>query len=144
MTSIPTNGHASPARIITGRQISKAKSKSERAKLAADLVEGRAVLGRLSIEQLARLCDVSQGYVETVLRVQRTRPDLIATMPDASVCQLAIAAGFHLADMWRAVPEQTRVETIREVGPDAVFDDVCRAVDGKGLRAPTLADLGLE
>ena len=106
-----------PTTLIAPRQLSGtflAKNKlppQTRARLAAELLEQRAVVTKLTVGQIASLCRVSVSSVNVARGGRGRRP-----------------ADLTLAMIWdRATPAQ-RLEFIRRAGPEVVWNARCSSV----------------
>jgi hypothetical protein len=114
LNTIPTTLLA--PRQLSGLFLSKNKlPPNARARLAAEILEQRAVVTKLTVGQIASLCQVS------VLSVNAARG-----------CRGRKPADLRLARMWgRATPQQ-RLEFIRCAGPDAVWTAIAAALETVG------------
>jgi hypothetical protein len=92
-------------RQLSGLFLSKTKlSAKGRAQLAAAVLDGRAVLTRLTAGQIAGLCRVSTSSVAAARTGRIRRP-----------------VDLRLAKMWNRATPQQRLDFIRHAGPDAVW-----------------------
>ena len=99
-------------RQVSGQFLTKNKlSAKARARLAAEILDGRAELAKLTVAQVAGLCRVSVSSVGTVRSGKRRKsPDL------------------RLLAIWgRATPQQRR-EFIQHAGPDNVWTELAAAL----------------
>jgi hypothetical protein len=108
-------------RQVTGRNLAHAaRSASQRAVLAAELVEGAAVLTKPTVRQAVRLCKVCQPYVNAALQATPAERELVvsglrklmgpaaqAPISDSKLIELARSDANRL---WRAL-ERAEEET---------------------------------
>ena len=107
-TTTPT---ATAARHVSGQYLSKNRlCKRDRAKLAAALLDGRAMITGLTVKQAAAHCRVCGAYVAAEAR---------GRSPAAS----------RLMRDWNAADHEARVAFARAVGAERVFDVVTQAID---------------
>jgi hypothetical protein len=105
----PKSFPASPARVLSGQYLSKNRlGKRARARLAADVLAGKAVITDFTIKQAAALCRVSTPYVTEA----RGRTP----------------AATRLLRDWNAADHAARVAFARAVGAERVFDVITEAV----------------
>jgi hypothetical protein len=103
---------ATPVYFVTGQYLSKNQlSKRARARLAADIISGKAGVIDHTVKQLAVLCRVSAPYIaEARDRARRTD---YAT---------------RLARAWRVADSDQRIQFIRRAGPERIFDATVQAI----------------
>jgi hypothetical protein len=122
-------------RVVTGREISRLKTKAARAMLAADIADGNATIVKPTLEQIAAACGVNEHYVGLVRRVRRQRPDLAHRLNTEPVYRVAAAAGYGwswkptLVSSWLSTPESKRVEAVKTIGTEKVWTALSSAVD---------------
>jgi hypothetical protein len=118
---------------VTGRYLAHGKlSKPERAVLAADLHDGTAVLGRLTIAQLARLAGVSDTYVRAAIaasperrrRVKAGEVPLVAPPPVRRTLPLPAPA-----ISFAASSDDQVVNLVREIGVGRTWDAIAKIID---------------
>jgi hypothetical protein len=105
--NIGASGPTTPVRQYSGQYLSKNRlSKAARARIAADIVSGKADVHDLCIKQVARLCRVPLS----ALNIARngSRPQRTETLAQ------------HLA---RSTPDE-RAEAARVIGVDKVWDQM--------------------
>ena len=98
------NSHsATPARSVTGQYLARTHmSKWGRARLAADIIAGKAEITRLTDKQIAALCGISVAYVYAARNGKKPKPTL--------------------ADMLASASPSERVEAAARLGPAVVWD----------------------
>jgi hypothetical protein len=90
------SGSSDSPRVISGEYLAKNRLDARaRAKLAADLIEGRAVIGKLTIGQIVILCRSNAIYVADA------RKSAVATLADATPEELA--RDLDAAKLWKAL-----------------------------------------
>jgi hypothetical protein len=100
---------STPRRVVSGRYLAHGKlSPRERAELAADLIDGRAALGKLTAKQLITLCRANASYVHaarqaSAVTVQETT--LAETLAAASPEELVRELGAH--KLWAILEHAT-------------------------------------
>jgi hypothetical protein len=105
----PTTPAATAVRHVTGQYVAKTKkSKRERAKLAADILDHKVELTDLTASQVAKICGVGVG---SVAKARGRTPSATRLLRD-----------------WRAADHEARVAFARAVGAERVFDVVTEAV----------------
>jgi hypothetical protein len=73
-----------PRRVVTGEYLAKSRLDARgRAKLAADLIEGRAVLGKLTAKQITTLCRSNAVYV-----TDARKPPVVTTLAETLAAAL--------------------------------------------------------
>lgn len=104
---------AVPPRVISGRYLAHNKLDARgRARLAADLISGRAVPGPLTAAQITNLCRSNKVYVAEALDPGRARR----------------LKQRRLQQAWEAVDPNHRAEFCRVVGVEKVWDVLAQAV----------------
>ena len=87
---------SAPRRVITGEYLAKNHLDArERARLAADLIEGRADLGKLTAGQIIHICRSNAVYVADARR------PAVVTLADATPEE--IARELDAAKLWKAL-----------------------------------------
>jgi hypothetical protein len=108
----PKSFPASPARVLSGQYLSKNRlGKRARARLAADVLAGKAVITDLTIKQLSAVCRVSTPYIRAA-RNKACRPDYAT----------------RLARAWQVADSDQRIQFIRRAGPERIFDATVQAI----------------
>jgi hypothetical protein len=101
---------ASPPRRITGQSLARRHlSKWQRARIAADIIDGKADIADLTHGQIAVLCGVSLNYAYKV------RSNGARHRPKRDLAQ-------RLTQVWGLANPRQRIEFARAVGPEQVFD----------------------
>ncbi len=105
---------ATPVRVVTGSFLAKNWLDARgRARLAADLIEGPAVLGQLTAKQIIAICRTNKIYLaearfpERVKRAKRNR----------------------LAKAFEKIDFDSRVELCRVIGAERVWAALAAAID---------------
>jgi hypothetical protein len=135
MLFIPnTTSDATVSKPVTGRYLSHNHLPARRrALLAGDLASGRRHLVKPTLAQAARLARVSLPYAAAGRDVVHCQPHL-RTAVESGECALLKAANrispasAILVRTWNAASPAERVEFIRRVNPDRIFDAAVLAV----------------
>jgi uncharacterized membrane protein len=102
------NGHsqpASPPRRVTGQFLARCSlPKWARAQLAANIIDGKAVVTNLTDKQIAALCGISVGYAYAVRNGKKPKPKPT------------------LADRLASASPSERAEAAARLGPVVVWD----------------------
>jgi hypothetical protein len=89
----PKSFTASPPRPITGQYLARNQlPKCGRARLAADIIDGRLFVTNLTDKQVAALCGISVGYAYVVRNGKKPKPTLGDMLANASPSERAKAA----------------------------------------------------
>jgi hypothetical protein len=124
-----------PPRQVTGRYLAHARlTPTERAFLAADIVDGRAVVVDLTATQVARILRTNATYVAAASKLTHAerravryglRP-LIARKPEQLPLPMpamsAAPTTISLAEAWVAASDDERTAFVEEVGIDPIWD----------------------
>jgi hypothetical protein len=103
------NGKAagpSGPRCVSGQYLAKNHLDSRaRARLAADLIEGRAVLGKLTAKQIIQICRANAPYVAEARKSPPVVETLAETLAAATPQELARELGAH--KLWEILEHAT-------------------------------------
>ena len=116
----------SPTKKVTGRYLAHGKmTKPERAVLAAELHDGTAVLGRLTVAQLGRLTGVSSTYVRAAIAASPERRRRVRAGEAPLMVQRALPAPV----VPLASSDDHVVHVVRELGVARVWDAIEKIID---------------
>jgi hypothetical protein len=111
---------------VTGAYLDRNKLKKyQRAFLAVDLIDGKAVLVNPKPHQVACLCNVNTGYVYAARRVAHsplrtdTESGRLPLQVASHHCRPSVAE--QLLRLWAACSTDEQVRFCREAGVEAVF-----------------------
>ena len=103
-TSSPVNTVAAPRRRVTGRYLAHNRLNAKaRARLARDIVRGRAEVTDLTIRQVSRLCRVSVPTINDVDRKPASLVDAFIGSTPEQRRELALTAG--VGTIWNELIE---------------------------------------
>jgi hypothetical protein len=122
-------------RVVTGRGLNAIRSKAERARIAADIADGKVIFTKLTKAQVAAVCGVNTTYVNVVRRTRRQRPDLICRFNTEPVYRVAQAAGWGwvspkptITTAWSNATDAERIAFVKKAGPERVWTALAEAV----------------
>ena len=129
--TIITNGNGGATavpRVLNGRGFARRHAnKRQRAVLAAELADGRAVV-QLSIAQLVELLGVSRTYIEIARRLTpERRRAILSGQDDTSFAALFDPQTPRLASP-APVNDDALVQLARSVGPERLFSAIERVL----------------
>jgi hypothetical protein len=104
----PHNGKAtgSAPRCLSGEYLAKNHLDARgRAKLAADLIEGRARVGKLTNKQLIQLCRSNAPYVAAARKLPAVAETLAQTLASATPQEIALQLGTR--KLWELLEHAT-------------------------------------
>src|SRR5262245_37299120 len=110
------NGSSASPRVVSGAslaQLLRHKTPSQRAVIAADVVDGRLVIVGLTAKSVTAICGANASYVAAALKCTPEQRELIKR----GERQLAPASARRRAAIdWSAINDDDLVEAVRRIG----------------------------